>query len=944
MDRRDFLRWVGVASGASVLAGCDLNRKSEKLIPYLVPPDDGTIPGEATFLATSCTECPANCGVTARVRDARPVKLEGLAGHPVNDGALCIRGQASLNRLYNVERIRGPQMKDASGKLAPTTWDNALPRVASAIKSGGDHALLSGRTSGSLAALMEDFSSRTGVRRLPEFEVFSYAAVREANRELFGQPVVPVAMPDAADVVITVGADVLETCGNPVAFARALARRRDRGGKFEWYHVEPHASMTGFKASQRVVVRPGTEAHLLAFLLHAVAGQRSLDSRTAAHVNRVPAVTADRAAEVTGIAREQIEHMSEALVNASNPLLLAGGVSVAHDGGLDVAHLAALLQSACGMNGRTLDFAAGADYSRTGSMADFDRLVQRLEAGQVGTLILFNVDPVGLVADDRLKNALSRAALLVGVGDMPNPTLDLCDIVLPLSHTLESWGDNEPAAGVLNVVQPALTPLFDTLSAGDILLRIMAEAGAAQDVTYQQYVADRWAREYGTGAEEMVKTGFVSRKPAAAAITLRDPDHRFTFDTTGGLEGGVLVLAPSVRWYDGRSEGLELLREIPDPLTSVSWDAWVSVGMETATALGVADQDEVEIRAAAWTTRLPVRRQPGLARDVFVVQRGAAAPPTGWSRVSGESGAYLAGVSVTPTGRRVRLPILSGSLGEEGRGIVPGHHPEHFSPHAEMMAVHGGAHSGEVTGHPDPKDTSFYPAPDYPKYRWAMAIDMEKCVGCSACVAACHVENNVPMTGREEHLKGREMSWIRLEQYYSEDGSQADFVPTMCQHCDYATCEPVCPVYATYHNNEGLNAQVYNRCVGTRYCSNNCPYKQRRFNWFAHNDRPHPLNLMVNPDVSLRGKGIMEKCTMCVQRIRKARDVAKDEKRDIREGDLTTACAQSCPGNAIVFGNLLDENSEVHKWAHSERSTRILEELGTSPGVFYLKKGNGHDA
>jgi molybdopterin-containing oxidoreductase family iron-sulfur binding subunit len=226
-----------------------------------------------------------------------------------------------------------------------------------------------------------------------------------------------------------------------------------------------------------------------------------------------------------------------------------------------------------------------------------------------------------------------------------------------------------------------------------------------------------------------------------------------------------------------------------------------------------------------------------------------------------------------------------------------------------------------------------------------MAIDLDKCVGCNACVAACYVENNIPMVGREQHLRGREMAWIRLEQYYEADGSAGHFVPTMCQHCDFAPCEPVCPVYATYHNDEGLNAQIYNRCVGTRYCGNNCPYKQRRFNYFSYEHRPHPMNLMTNPDVSLRGKGMMEKCTMCVQRIRKARDIAKDEKRDIREGEITTACAQACPGKAIVFGNLLDENSEVHKWAHDTRSSRILEELGTSPGVFYLSdyhvKGNG---
>jgi molybdopterin-containing oxidoreductase family iron-sulfur binding subunit len=405
------------------------------------------------------------------VRDARAVKVEGLAGHPVNDGALCIRGQAALNRLYHVDRIRQPLMKDSTGELVPAAWDEALTRIASALQASGDHALLSGRTAGSLSALMDEFSARMRVRRLPEFELFSYASVREANRAVFGAAVVPTLHPDNADVIITVGADVLETYDNPVAFSRALSRRCDQGGKLDWYHVEPHASLTGFKAGHRLVARPGTEAHVLAFLLHFVSEHRSLDARTAAHVRAVPMVTVESASQATGIPVESLKHMAEALASAKNPLLVAGGVSVATDSGLDVAHLAAVLQAACGMNGRTVDFTRVTDYSRVGSMADMDRLAQRLEAGQVGTLVLFNTDPVARMSDERFNQALSRAAFIVGVGDIMNPTLQHCDVVLPLSHALESWGDTEPVAGVLNVVQPVMAPLFDTASDGDVLLR-----------------------------------------------------------------------------------------------------------------------------------------------------------------------------------------------------------------------------------------------------------------------------------------------------------------------------------------------------------------------------------------------------------------------------------------------------------------------------------------
>jgi molybdopterin-containing oxidoreductase family iron-sulfur binding subunit len=464
----------------------------------------------------------------------------------------------------------------------------------------------------------------------------------------------------------------------------------------------------------------------------------------------------------------------------------------------------------------------------------------------------------------------------------------------------------------------------------------MMEAGAIGETSYQQYVMDRWARDFGGGAADLVKKGYVESGAASVSASLRDADHRYTFDASAAMPTA-LVVAPSVRWYDGRSAELELLMEIPDPLSTVSWDPWVSVGMETATALGVTDRDELELRAGDWSVNLPVRRQPGLQRDVFMIQRGVANPPAGFARTSGEAHAVVADVSVRATGRKVPTTILSSSLFNEGRGMSPGSHPEHFGALKKMQEHH--AHSGHEFKH---EDVSFYPVPDYPTYRWAMAIDMDKCVGCSACVAACYVENNVPMSGRDQHLKGRELSWIRIEPYYAEDGSSLDAVPTMCQQCDYAPCEPVCPVYATYHNDEGLNVQVYNRCVGTRYCANNCPYKQRRFNWFSWEHRPHPMNLMTNPDVSMRGKGIMEKCTFCVQRIRKARDVAKDEGREIREGDFTTACASACPGGAIAFGNLLDESSQVYQWAHDERSTRLLEELGTGPAVFYLKKKGGH--
>jgi len=927
MDRREFIGLLGLASGASLLAGCDLTRKSEKLIPYLVPPEDGLVPGEATFVATSCTECPAHCGMTARIRDARPVKVDGAAGHPLNDGALCVRGQSSLARLYHVDRIRQPLMKDAGGSLAPATWKDALARSAQALKESREHVLLSRRTTGSLDALMGDFSARTGVRREPELELFSHAAVREANRSLFGRSVVPLYHPDRADLIITVGADVVETFANPVQFSLALSKRRGSHDRVTWYHAEPHASMSGFQADHRLAVRPGSEAFLLAYLLHGVAERAGLGAGVSSHIADVPSISEDRAAEMTGVAPEVLAELRHALLVAQAPLLIAGGVSTAQENGLDTARIAALIQAACNMHGRTVDMAQGQDYSRVGSITDLERLMSRLDGGSVGTLILFDVDPVAqLPVGEQFGKSIDRAAFVIGIGDIMTPTLERCDIVLPLSHSLESWGDAEPATGIVNVIQPTISPLFDTRSDGDTLLSLMIEMGAAAaGTTYQQYVTDRWTRELGDTAG-MLKRGWFERAAGGEGVGVNAPDHKYTFDGKTAMSGAVLVMAPSTRFYDGRSLHLPLLNEIPDPLSSVTWVAWVSVGPETQQAMGIHEEGLVDLSVEGWSASLPVRTQPGLGRDVFMIQRGLANPPIGWSRLTGEANAVSAVTVAASAGKR-RIPKTSGSLTEEGRGIVPGHHAAHFN-NAEKAHEH--------LEHMPREDKTFYPLPKYPHYRWAMAVDLDKCIGCNACVAACYIENNVPMVGGEQHLRGREMAWIRLEQYYEEDGSAAHFIPTMCQQCDYAPCEPVCPVYATYHNDEGLNAQVYNRCVGTRYCGNNCPYKQRRFNFFAYNKRPYPLDLMVNPDVSVRGKGIMEKCTFCVQRIRKARDVAKDEGRMINEGEFTTACAQACPGKAIVFGNLLDEKSEVYKWAHDQRADRILEELGTSPGVYYL--------
>jgi molybdopterin-containing oxidoreductase family iron-sulfur binding subunit len=769
MNRRDFLKTIGASSATAIAVACD--RPPSRLVSQMAPAD--VLPGNPKFVRTTCTECPAGCGLVATIRDGHPVKLEG-------EPALCMRGQASLSRLYHPDRLRAPTLRGQK-----ITWDEAFAVIKSVLGKPGPHAFLSSRTTGELRALIDGFCQQNNVERLPEFETYPYAAIRQANLEVFGKDVIPFYDVAKADLLITVGVDVLETFANPVQFARDLA-----AAKLHWIHAEPHLSLTGINADERIVIPASSEAEFLAS-----------------------------------------EKVVAALKNAKHPLIIANGAGALPAAKLQKAH------------NSPVDFSRGLDYSSVGTVADAEELKDRT----FGVLFVHQT------------TTAAKANFRIGIGDFE---MKDCDLVLPVSHALEDAG--------------ALKPLGDTLPATKILQKLGATPG-------------KWA----------VLLGKISWEPAT-------------------VSGPVLTIVPSVRTFDGRSAVLPLLSEIPDPLTTITYGGWVTISEQDAAKLGVQDRGVVEIKTAAQTLSLPARVMPGQPAGVFTVQRPfvKALPVT----ECGDEATVLPIVSVAAGNRSELIPILSGSMSAAGRGILP-----------EQEKAH---HHGGPT-----EDTTLYPPHEHKHYRWGMAIDLDRCTGCGACVAACYVENNIPVVGPAEHNAGREMSWLRLEPYVQEDGG-LELLPMMCQHCDHAPCEPVCPVVATYHTVEGLNGQVYNRCVGTRYCANNCPFKVRRFNW-QENKLATPLDMMLNPDVSKRPAGVMEKCTFCVHRITKAKDHAKDEGRLVRDGEFTTACAQTCPAEAIVFGNIMDEHARVTEWSQDGRAYRVLEDLGTRPAVYYLKKQAG---
>lgn len=909
MERRSFLQILGMFSSATVLSSCGSEKDQKKLISYLVPPEDGVIPGEATWSFSSCQECAGECGLLVRTREGYPVKLEGLPGHPVNDGRLCMRGQAALSRLYQNERIQTPLKKTASG-FEPVPWDEALNQIRQALQQEGQHLYLSGHTSGSLRSLIDRFCQRFKADYLPQFELLNQASVREANALLFRQRALPGVHLKEADLLLTLGADVLDSHTNPVDWGRQLVEAHEEPG-FHWTHIESQASLTGVNADQRLALKPGSESHLLTFLLNLVVekgGKRPLPDD---FLKVLPDLSVEEAATATGLSSGDLTRLGQRFLSAKRPALVVGGTATTREEGLQTALLAGLIQWCCGMIGTTIDFGLSM-ATRWGDQRDLTRLQTDLETGKAGVVFLSRTGLAsGLPSTHPALTALPKAKLRVGLGLTLDATLEQCDLILPIHHGLENWGDTEPRQGSYGLLKPALEPQFASRAEGDILLDLMQSPKSWQEFLFEQWEARFSQAELKRFSEQgyiekPVKQGaYLERKAAKALQPLAPVPEELQ-----------MLLVPSVRGGDGRSYEMPLQQEIPDPLTTISWGQWLSVSPELAAEKGWQDRDMVLVKLNGWETTLPIKTQPGLPKETLCVQLGLldSLPPI-TANAAGEPVLAYAVQSLTRAKGEGPLPILSGSPSQDGRGIIPDpvHHDDHH------------------------KHYSIYEEHDRPNYNWGMVVDLEKCVGCSACVAACYVENTVPIVGPEDHRDGREMSWLRIEPYYDDHG-KVEFLPMMCQQCLKAPCEPVCPVYAAYNSKEGLNIQVYSRCVGTRYCANNCPYKVRRFNWFDHVPEDN-LQRMKNPDLAERTKGMMEKCTFCIQRIRQAKDTAKDEERLVQDGEVIPACAQTCPAGAITFGNLLDKESKVYKLTKSKRAYKVHDLLGTDSSVTYLKPG-----
>jgi molybdopterin-containing oxidoreductase family iron-sulfur binding subunit len=961
LGRRTFLQIVAGSGAAGLAAGCSPRPAVQRIVPYLAPPQD-VVPGTPVFYRTACRECPAGCGVTARSREGRVVKLEGNPEDPIGRGALCARGQASLQALYHPERFLRPQRRGEDGKLAPLSWDDAEAALVQALgtataKGPGRVRMLTRLEPGATGAVQRALLAAAGARPRDRvvLDALEPAPLRAASEALFGRAEQPGVDLAGARAVVALGADFLETWRSPVELARQLAEARagEERARVTW--VGPRLALTGVSADRWIRARSGGEVAVALALLRVVVDPASRVPDLAPEARALwrrlePLAPADLAARA-GVPWEELERLGRELAGRRPSAVLAPGPQSQGADATTLAALALALNAVLGNLGRTIRYGLDPRADAPSPVAEVRALLDDCAKGDVDVLLVHHVDPIGaLPAVAGATAALGRVPLVVAFALRPDATTARAHLILPDHHALESFDDVPVRAGAVNLLQPAMTPLGETRQAMQVLLEVGNQlpkpAGFPSTDPYDVVATRAAERAKAAGASPpdpaadlraaQQRGGWWSAPPSAPAPALRPAalDPFLALPPAPPPADGTLALVPFPTALRGGGPGADLpwLREIPDTLSSVSWSPWLELSPATAARLGVATGDRVVVTTAAGRAELPAYVFPGIRDDAVGLPLGAEALallPATWDGGSGAPA--FAGTRATvarAAGKRTALPLLEGSPYQHGRNVVPVVTRAEPSPERPDLSAR------------------MYREPAHPNHRWAMAIDLDRCTGCEACVVACFAENNVPVMGPEAAEQGRYMGWLRIERYLGDEpGGPLDvrLLPMLCQQCTNAPCEPVCPVYATYHTPEGLNAQVYNRCVGTRYCSNNCPYKVRTFNWRdARFERP--LDLQLNPDVTVRSRGVMEKCTFCIQRIRFAENRARDEGRPVRDGEVVPACAQTCPARAIVFGDANDPASEVSRRAADRRAFQALEDVGTRPAITYLARAREEDA
>jgi molybdopterin-containing oxidoreductase family iron-sulfur binding subunit len=926
VPRRDFMRLMGASVALAGAAGCT-HSPPEAIVPYVKAPEE-LLPGEPLYFATALSLGGYALGVLVESHEGRPTKIEGNPDHPASLGATDAFSQAAVLGLYDPDRSQTVLLRGVI-----ETWDRFLTTMTNererwrASRGAGLRILTETVTSPTLAEQLADVLKDLPNAQWHQYEPAGLDNVREGARLAFDKYIDPAYYFDRADVILSLDADFLSSLPGSVRYARDFIDRRrvvkDAGRMNRLYVAESTPTITGAIADHRVPLR-ASQIEALARQLASKLGVKLSDE------SRSDVVPADLLAAVVG---DLQSHRGTSLVIAG-----AGQPPVVHA-------LVHAINDALGNLGQALELLEPVVAEPQDQLASLKNLVRDMSAGQVDTLLILGSNPVyNAPGELGFAEALAKVRLRIHLSEYNDETSFLCDWHIPAAHALEAWSDVRAFDGTTTITQPLIAPLYDGKTAHEIVAILQGHGNKSSYDILQDHWKTRLKDDFDRQWRRAIHDGVVPESKAARSGAGFQPardDTKALSGQAGSLPHNHLEIEfrPDPNHWDGRFANNAWLQELPKPLTKLTWDNVAQVSPATAEQLQLTSGDVVQITVVGRTISAPIWITPGQSDGCVSLtfgygrtRAGQIGNGVGYNayEIRPAQAAWFTTGTVTKTGKRHRLVTTQEHHGMEGRNIV------RVATFKQVQDEH--RDGGPLVE----KLPSLYPDHDYPGNAWGMVIDQTACIGCNACVVACQSENNIPIVGKEQVAKGREMHWLRIDRYYHGDdlaNPATYFQPMMCVHCEAAPCEVVCPVAATVHDSEGTNNMVYNRCVGTRYCSNNCPYKVRRFNFLQFSDETTPsLQLLRNPDVTVRSRGVMEKCTYCIQRINLGRIDAKKQDRFVGDGEVVTACQQACPTRAITFGNLNARPSEVTQLKQSPLNYSVLGELNTRPRTTYLTR------
>ncbi len=949
-SRRTFLKIMGASLALAGMTGCRWPK--EEILPFVRRPE-GFTPGTPMQFATAMQLGGAAMGLLVTSYDGRPIKVEGNPSHPSSLGSTSAIQQASLLELYDPDRSQEIVRREGDREFV-ADWNEFTEFARQHFGSlrgkrgQGLRFLAEADSSPTVKALRERLLVDFPQAAWHEYEAVSRDNEREGTRLVYGSPKRPQPNLARAKTIVSFDDDFLLDHPFAVRNARDFTegRRPSEHGISRLYVVESCYSTTGTMADRRIPVTPSE--------ISAVAG--CLGAKLVAeHGLRLPP-GADGLQRMLERFREHPLHKKEdAIESMARDLMAQRGHSLLLAGPRQPAAIHALVHSlnlALGNVGRTLEYNDDPEYDRTTHRESIAELSREIGAGDVDTLVIVGGNPAyDAPADLDFASLAARVPTSLHLSAYRNETSELCGWHLPRAHYLESWGDARDWRGTLSMTQPLIEPLFGGKTTAELLSVIVGDtASSGHELVRETFLSgsdgeQAWREALHDGFVEGSAWPLTRPRPASASWA-RDLEPFLDARAAEG-DGVDLAFVPDASVYDGRFANNGWLQEMPDPLTKLTWDNAALIGPSTAERFDLKQGDMVRLDHAGRTIEVPVYVMPGQAAGSLALsmgygrQGGAVAEGVGFNAFTIRTGDAMhhAGVSLTKVGGSYPLSTTQNHYAIDSRGAqavaerAPVLAREMEYHEYEEFLEHGHEHHPHVAPLFKPKE--------YDGYKWGMSIDLNACTGCNACTVACQAENNIPVVGKEEVSRGRDMHWIRVDRYFGGDvdDPSVSHQPLTCQHCEDAPCEQVCPVAATVHDSDGINVMVYNRCVGTRYCSNNCPYKVRRFNYFNNHKDESPLETMVyNPQVTVRSRGVMEKCSFCIQRINRVKIEAKNAKRPIADDEITTACAQACPTRAISFGDLNDPSSEVREHHEDPRAYALLESLSVKPRTRYLTR------